>query len=61
MTAPTSPRRMQRWLPLVVALLCVAGIYVVCVLKSGMTYLTNDDMSIQTTLSGVKAGEPARR
>ncbi len=58
MTAPTSPHRMQRWLPLMLALLCVAGIYVVCVLKSGMTYLTNDDMSIQTTLSGVKAGEP---
>ncbi|MDO4797839.1 MAG: hypothetical protein Q4A01_07450 [Coriobacteriales bacterium] len=58
MTSPANSQRLWRWLPLLSALVCVAGIYAVCVLKSGMTYLTNDDMSIQTTLSGVKSGEP---
>ena len=50
-------RNPQVWSALA-AVIILASCYVACFTHSGMLYLTNDDMSIQETLSGARVGEP---
>lgn len=50
-------RSPQFWAALASAII-LALCYAACFSQSGMLYLTNDDMSIQETLSGARVGEP---